>query len=336
MAKTVKKEGTEQEIIKDNRAAWEITMERLNKDYGTGTVIIGNQKPADIPRVSTGSLKLDIVLGGGLPMGRIVEVYGPNASGKTSLSYHVIAEGQKAGHKCAMIDMEHTMDVRYAQKVGVNMDELIISQPDYGEMALQVARELIMSDVKIVVIDSVAAMVPKKAFEADLGDQLPAIQGRMMSDGLKAINPHVGKHGALLLFTNQLRDKVGVMFGPTEVTSGGNALPFYAAVRLDLRRLQVDKENDLNRTKIKVIKSKVCVPFQEVEVGLLWDKGFDRVGELVDLAEEYKVIAKAGSWYSYNECKIGQGRLAAIQTLEDNVEMMDEIEQAVMGKLKEA
>lgn len=328
MAKNIKAATEEQK--EDKRPKWEQAMDRLNKSFGTGTVIVGNQKPQEIERVSTGSLKLDIELGGGLPMGRIVEVYGPNASGKTSLTYHVIAEGQKKGWKCAIVDIEHTMDVRYAANLGVNMDDLILSQPDYGEAAMEIARELIKAGVRIVVIDSVAALVPKALFDCDMGDQRPAIQGRMMSDTLKMINPHVGYNNALLLFTNQLRDKVGVMFGSTETTSGGNALPFYAAVRLDMRRIQLDKENESNKTRIKIVKSKVSVPFKEVEVSLEWDKGFHRVSEVVDLADEWKVIIRSGSWYSYRDTKIGQGRDNVIQFFEHNENFALEIETELM------
>ena len=265
---TTKRKADSTDQDNSGKPQWQIAMERLNKSFGANTVIIGNQKPADIPRVSTGSMKLDIELGGGLPLGRIVEVYGPNGTGKTTLCYHIIANGQKQGMKCAMIDMEHSMDANYAKRVGVNMDELILSQPDYGESALQIAKELIEAGVKIVIVDSVSALVPKAVMESDMGDQFPAIQGRMMSMSLMKLSPVTEKNGALLLFTNQIRSKVGVMYGPTETTSGGNALPFYAAVRLDMRRLKLEMENETSRTKVKVVKSKVSIPFKEVEIGL--------------------------------------------------------------------
>jgi recombination protein RecA len=310
-------------------------LESLNKEFGKGTVMRYSDAPSlDVEVVSSGSLGLDIALGvGGYPRGRVVEIYGPEASGKTTLTLHAIAEVQKAGGIAAFIDAEHALDPLYAANLGVDMDSLIISQPDYGEQALEIAEKLVASNsFDVVVIDSVAALTPKKEIEGEMGSHHIGLQARLMSQALRKLAGVVSKTKTLLIFINQTRMKIGVMFGSPETTSGGNALKFYASVRLDIRRIGALKKGDSvfgNRTRIKVVKNKVSPPFKQCEFDIIYGKGVNRLGELVDLGVHLKLIDKSGSWYSYNETKIGQGRDNVITFLEENPDVSDVLEIAV-------
>ncbi len=310
-------------------------LESLNKEFGKGTVMRYSDAPSlDVEVVSTGSLGLDIALGvGGYPRGRIVEIYGPEASGKTTLTLHAIAEVQKVGGIAAFIDAEHALDPVYAANLGVDMDALIISQPDYGEQALEIAEKLVASNsFDVVVIDSVAALTPKKEIEGEMGSHHIGLQARLMSQALRKLAGVVSKTKTLLIFINQTRMKIGVMFGSPETTSGGNALKFYSSVRLDIRRIGALKKGDSvfgNRTRIKVVKNKVSPPFKQCEFDIVYGKGVNRLGELVDLGVHLKLIDKSGSWYSYNETKIGQGRDNVIAFLEENPDVSDVLEIAV-------
>jgi len=324
-------EGEEKKVVD----VLQDTLNRLNEAYGKGTVISGDKKSLNIPCVSTGSIGLDWAVGiGGLPYGRIVELISPESAGKTSCCLHIIANAQRDGKKCAYIDMEHALDANYMIALDVDMEQLILSQPSHGEQALEIAHQLIKSGkVDVVVIDSVAALVPLTEINGEIGDTKMAGQGRLMSQGLRVLSPVAEHNNCLVIFTNQIRANVGGMGNP-EVGCGGNALKFYASVRLDMRRIKNDKGDELSRTKIKVLKNKVGKPFAEVEIDMVWGQGFGKTGEIVDLAEEWKIIQKAGSWYSYKENKIGQGRNAVIQLLEDNPEMKNEIRELVIEKLK--
>ena len=280
---------------------------------------------------STGSLGLDIALGiGGLPKGRVVEIYGPEASGKTSLTLHVIAEAQKAGGTCAFIDAEHALDPSYAKKLGVNIDELLISQPDTGEQALEITDTLIKSEsVDLIVIDSVAALVPRAELEGEMGDSLPGLQARLMSQALRKLTSSISKTNTMVIFINQIRMKIGVMFGSPETTTGGNALKFYSSVRLDIRRIGAIKDKDVitgNQTRVKVVKNKMAPPFRQVEFDIMFGRGISKVGEIVDLGSQADIIEKSGAWYAYNGEKIGQGRENSKRFLEENPDIMKEIE----------
>lgn len=302
----------------------------INKDFGEGSVmIIGENQAVDIERISTGSLLLDNAIGGGLPKGRIVEIFGPESSGKTTLATHIMAEAQKQGGVCAIIDAEHAFDSLYAQKLGVNTDELIISQPDYGEQALEIADRLIGSgNIAVVVVDSVAALVPKAELEGEMGDSKMGLQARLMSQAMRKITATVSRNKCLVIFINQLREKIGVMYGNPETTPGGNALKFYASVRLDIRRIQTLKNGDEmygNRVRVKAIKNKVFSPFQVAEFDLIFGKGIDSIGEAIDLAVLKNVIQKSGSWYSYKSDKLGQGKESVKQLMTDNPELFQEI-----------
>jgi len=320
--------------------ALKLTLEKIDKDFGKGSVMkLGDKEVVDIPAISTGSLGLDIALGiGGLPRGRVVEIYGPEASGKTTIAIHTLAEAQKAGGICAFIDAEHAFDAGYAQKLGVDIDNLLISQPDHGEQALEIADRLILSGaVDLVVIDSVAALVPKSELEGEMGDSKMGLQARLMSQAMRKLTATINRTGCCCIFINQLREKIGVMFGNPETTTGGNALKFYASVRLDIRRSTQIKDGDIpigNRSRVRVVKNKVAPPFRKTEFDIIFGEGISKVGELVDLGVEFEIIKKSGSWYSYGENKLGQGRDSVKQIFQDNPEMADEIEAKIRKKAK--
>ncbi len=321
-----KKENTEKEKV------LKLTIDKIQKDFGAGSIMrLGEKQVQDVEVVPTGSLGLDIALGvGGLPKGRIVEIYGPESSGKTTIATHVIAESQKNGGVCAIIDAEHAFDSSYAKKLGVDVDSLLIAQPDNGEQALEIADRLILSGaLDVVVIDSVAALVPKGELEGEMGDSKIGLQARLMSQALRKLTATVGKTNTICIFINQLREKIGVMFGSPETTTGGNALKFYSSVRLDIRRSTQIKEGDVvvgNRTKVKVVKNKVAPPFRIAEFDIVYGEGISKLGELIDIGVELEVLQKSGSWYSYNDTKLGQGRASIISLFKDNPEMAAEIE----------
>ncbi len=323
--------------------ALKLTMDRLDKMYGKGTVMRLSDNPVvDVPAISTGSLGLDIALGvGGLPRGRVVEIYGPESSGKTTLTLHCIAEAQKAGGMAAFVDAEHAFDRTYAERLGIDTENLIISQPDNGEQALEITEHLIRSGaIDIVVIDSVAALVPKGELEGDMGESKMGLQARLMSQALRKLTGAINKTGCCCVFINQLREKIGVMFGNPETTTGGNALKFYASVRLDIRRIGQIKEGadniTGNRTRVKVVKNKVAPPFKKVEFDIMYGEGISKVGEIIDLGVEFEIVKKSGSWFSYDGSKLGQGREAVKQMLLDNPELMETIEKRIREKAHEA
>src|SRR6187402_2149741 len=324
---------------KEKLKALQLTIDKLEKTYGKGAVMkLSDEKVQDIPAIPTGSLGLDIALGiGGIPRGRIIEIYGPESSGKTTLTLHCIAEAQKAGGMAAFIDAEHAFDKSYAEKLGIDTTNLLISQPDNGEQALEIAEHLIRSGaIDIIVIDSVAALVPKAEIEGEMGDSKMGLQARLMSQALRKLTGAINKTGCCCIFINQLREKIGVMFGNPETTTGGNALKFYASVRLDIRRIGQIKDGDEitgNRTKVKVAKNKVAPPFRVVEFDIMYGRGISRVGEVLDLAVENGIVQKSGSWFSYGGTKLGQGRDSVKDLLEDNVEMWKEMEQKLKDKL---
>jgi recombination protein RecA len=326
----------------DKLKALKLTMDKIDKDYGKGSVMMMNEKGEMQQEViSTGSIALDSALGiGGLPKGRIVEIYGPESSGKTTIAIHVIAEAQKKGGMCAIIDAEHAFDSSYAQKLGVNVDSLLISQPDYGEQALEIADRLILSGaLDVVVIDSVAALVPKSELEGEMGDSKMGLHARLMSQALRKLTATIAKTNTICIFINQLREKIGVMFGNPETTTGGNALKFYASVRLDIRRTQQVKDGDEaigNHVKVKVVKNKVAPPFRAAEFDIIFGEGISKAGEIIDMGTELGIINKSGSWYSYNDDKLGQGRESVKQLMLDNPELAAEIEAKIREKIKEA
>lgn len=320
--------------------ALQLTMEKLEKVYGKGTIMkMGDSRVVEAETISTGSLGLDIALGiGGLPTGRIIEIYGPESSGKTTLAIHAIAESQKKGGICAIIDAEHAFDKQYAKNLGVDVDNLLISQPDDGEQALDIAEHLIRSGaLDVVVIDSVAALVPRGEIEGEMGDSKMGLQARLMSQAMRKLTGAINKTGCCCIFINQLREKIGVMFGNPETTTGGNALKFYASIRLDIRRTgQIkDKEGEIigNQTKVKVVKNKLAPPFRTVEFDIIYGKGISKEGEIVDQAVELGILQKSGTWYSYDTTKLGQGRDSVKQLLLDNPGMMDELEAKIKLKL---
>lgn len=320
--------------------ALQITIEKLEKTYGKGTIMKLNDKTVlDVPVISTGSLNLDIALGvGGIPRGRIIEVYGPESSGKTTLSMHCIAEAQKQGGLAAFIDAEHAFDKGYAEKLGIDTENLLISQPDNGEQALEITEHLIRSGaIDIIVVDSVAALVPRGELEGEMGDSKMGLQARLMSQALRKLTGAISKTGCSCIFINQLREKIGVMFGNPETTTGGNALKFYSSIRLDIRRIGQIKEsadNVLgNRTRVKVVKNKVAPPFKVVEFDIMYGRGISKSGEIIDIGVELDVIQKSGSWFSYSGNKLGQGRDAVKALVEDNPELMEELEKAIKEKL---
>ncbi len=321
--------------------ALQLTMDKIKKDFGKGSVMMMNEQGnRQMETISTGSIGLDTALGvGGLPRGRVTEIYGPESSGKTTIAIHVIAEAQKKGGICAIIDAEHAFDVTYAKRLGVDIDNLLISQPDYGEQALEIADRLILSGaVDVVVIDSVAALVPKGELEGEMGDSKMGLQARLMSQALRKLTATIGKTNCCCIFINQLREKIGIMFGNPETTTGGNALKFYSSVRLDIRRMTQIKDGDGavgNRTKVKVVKNKVAPPFRKAEFDIIFGQGISKTGEIIDIGVELNIIQKSGSWYSYDGNKLGQGREAVRQLLLDNPEMANEIEAKIREKIKE-
>ena len=320
--------------------ALQLTLDKLDKTYGKGTVMkMGDKAIEEVETIASGSLGLDIALGvNGYPKGRIIEIYGPESSGKTTLTLHAIAEAQKAGGIAAFIDAEHAFDRFYAQKLGVDINSLIISQPDNGEQALEIAENLIRSGaIDIVVIDSVAALTPKSEIEGEMGDSKMGLHARLMSQALRKLTGTISKTHCTVFFINQLREKIGVMFGNPETTTGGNALKFYASVRLDIRRAtQIkDGENVIgNRTKVKVVKNKVAPPFRTAEFDIMYGEGISKTGEILDLAVEYEIVKKAGSWFSYGETKLGQGRDAVKGLIKDNPELSEELEHKIKDYLK--
>ncbi|MBL4862891.1 MAG: recombinase RecA [Crocinitomicaceae bacterium] len=327
-----------EEINAEKLKALKLTMDKLDKTYGKGTVMkLGDSPATEIEVISTGSLTLDLALGvGGFPKGRVVEIYGPESSGKTTLAIHAIAECQKQGGIAAFVDAEHAFDQFYAQKLGVDIDNLIISQPDNGEQALEIADNLIRSGaIDILVIDSVAALTPKAEIEGEMGDSQMGLQARLMSKALRKLTGSISKANCCCIFINQLREKIGVMFGNPETTTGGNALKFYASVRVDIRRSSQIKDGDEvigNRTKVKVVKNKVAPPFKRAEFDIMYGRGISKVGEVLDLGVDLNIINKSGSWFSYGETRLGQGRDAVKAIIKDNPELMEELEQ----KIKEA
>ncbi len=308
---------------------------QIERQFGKGAVMrLGDGAINDIEAVSTGSLGLDIALGiGGLPKGRVIEVFGPESSGKTTLALHVVAEAQKRGGVCAFVDAEHALDPVYAQRLGVNVDELLISQPDTGEQALEIADTLVRSGaIEVLVIDSVAALTPKAELEGEMGDSLPGLQARLMSQALRKLTASISRSNCMVIFINQIRHKIGVMFGSPETTTGGNALKFYASVRLDIRRIGAIKDRDQvigNHTRVKVVKNKVAPPFRQVEFDIMYGEGISKTGELLDLGVAAGIVEKSGSWYSWNSQRIGQGRENAKKFLRENPEIAEEIEQAI-------
>lgn len=321
--------------------ALKLTMDKIEKDYGKGSVMMMNEKGVQqIEVISTGSIGLDVALGvGGVPKGRVIEIYGPESSGKTTIAIHIIAEAQKKGGVCAIIDAEHAFDSAYAQKLGVDIDNLLISQPDYGEQGLEIADRLILSGaLDVVVIDSVAALVPKSELEGEMGDSKMGMQARLMSQALRKLTATISKTNTVCIFINQLREKIGVMFGNPETTTGGNALKFYASVRLDIRRMAQIKDGDEavgNRVKVKVVKNKVAPPFRAAEFDIVYGEGISKAGEIIDMGVEMSIIQKSGSWYSYNTDKLGQGRDSVRQLLIDNPGLANEIEAKIREKIKE-
>jgi recombination protein RecA len=333
--------ATEKE--KDNKLkALQTTLEKLDKAYGKGTVMrLSDSKVVDVEVISTGSVGLDLALGiGGVPRGRVVEIYGPESSGKTTLAMHCIAEAQKAGGLAAFIDAEHAFDRSYAQKLGIDIQNLLISQPDNGEQALEIAEHLISSGaIDIIVIDSVAALVPKAELEGEMGESKMGLQARLMSQALRKLTGVINRTNCCCIFINQLRDKIGVMFGSPETTTGGNALKYYSSVRLDIRRIGQIKESadniTGNRTKVKVVKNKLAPPFKVIEFDIMYGEGISKVGEIIDLAVELEIVKKSGSWFSYGANRLGQGRDAVKELLKDNPELSDELEAKIRAKVGE-
>jgi recombination protein RecA len=326
------------DVNKEKMKALQLAMDKLEKTYGKGAVMkLGDEATEQIEVIPSGSIGVDLALGiGGYPKGRIVEIYGPESSGKTTLAIHAIAECQKAGGICAIIDAEHAFDKFYAEALGVDTENLLISQPDHGEQGLEIADNLIRSGaIDLIVIDSVAALTPRAEIEGEMGDSNVGVQARLMSKALRKLTATISKTGCCCIFINQLREKIGVMFGNPETTTGGNALKFYASVRIDIRRSQQikDGENAIgNRTKVKIVKNKVAPPFRTAEFDIIYGHGISRIGELIDMGVDMGVIKKSGSWFSYNETKLGQGRDAVKQLLDDNPDLMEEIE----ARVKEA
>ena len=323
--------------------ALKLTLDKLDKAYGKGTVMkMSDSAIVDVEAIPSGSLGLDIALGvGGYPRGRVIEIYGPESSGKTTLTLHAIAEAQKAGGIAAFIDAEHAFDRFYAEKLGVDIDNLIISQPDNGEQALEIADNLIRSGaIDIVVVDSVAALTPKSEIEGEMGDSKMGLHARLMSQALRKLTASISKTNCTVIFINQLREKIGVMFGNPETTTGGNALKFYASVRLDIRRSTQIKDSDSNvmgnKTRVKVVKNKVAPPFRLAEFDIMYGEGISKVGEVLDIAVEHDIIKKSGSWFSYGDTKLGQGRDAVKMLIKDNPDLMDELEEKVKTLIKES
>src|ERR1700759_2555253 len=335
------KNDKEKDLSSDKLKALKLTIEKIAKDFGKGSVMMMNERAEQqMEVISTGSIGLDIALGvGGLPRGRVIEIYGPESSGKTTIATHVIAEAQKKGGICAIIDAEHAFDSAYAQKLGVDVDNLLISQPDYGEQGLEIADRLILSGaLDVVVIDSVAALVPKGELEGEMGDSKMGLQARLMSQALRKLTATISKTNTICIFINQLREKIGVMFGNPETTTGGNALKFYASVRLDIRRMSQIKDGEEaigNRVKVKVVKNKVAPPFRAAEFDVIFGEGISKNGESIYMGVERGVVPNSGSWFSYGTDKLGQGRDTVKQLLHDNPELAMEIENKIREKVKE-
>ncbi len=324
------------QVNKEKLKALQLTMDKIEKSYGKGSIMrMGDQVVENVPVIPSGSIALDVALGaGGYPKGRIVEIYGPESSGKTTLAIHAIAEAQKGGGIAAFIDAEHAFDPNYAQKLGVNIEELLISQPDNGEQALEIADNLIRSGaLDIVVIDSVAALTPKAELEGDMGDSKMGLQARLMSQALRKLTANINKTKTCCVFINQLREKIGVMFGNPETTTGGNALKFYSSVRIDIRRIGQIKDGEEamgNHVRVKVVKNKVAPPFRKAEFDIMFGEGISKSGEIIDLGVEYEVIKKSGSWFSYGETKLGQGRESVKNLIKDNPELAQELETKIL------
>jgi recombination protein RecA len=345
MSKEAKEKSAKESVNKEKLKALQLTIDKLEKTYGKGAIMKMGDAPVDnVEVIPTGSLGIDIALGiGGLPKGRVIEIYGPESSGKTTLTIHAIAEVQKAGGIAAFIDAEHAFDRTYAEKLGVDTENLLISQPDNGEQALEIAENLIRSGaIDIIVIDSVAALTPKSEIEGEMGDSKMGLQARLMSQALRKLTGTINKTGCCCIFINQLREKIGVMFGNPETTTGGNALKFYASVRIDIRRIGQIKEGDAvvgNRTRVKIVKNKVAPPFRQAEFDIMYGEGISKVGEIVDLGVEHNIIKKSGSWFSYGDTKLGQGRDSVKSLFNDNPDLMEEIEnkirEALSGKTAE-
>jgi recombination protein RecA len=321
--------------------ALKLTLDKLDKTYGKGTVMkMSDQSAMNVDAISSGSLGLDLALGvGGYPRGRVIEIYGPESSGKTTLTLHAIAEAQKKGGIAAFIDAEHAFDRTYAENLGIDIDNLIISQPDHGEQALEITDNLIRSGaIDIIVIDSVAALTPKSEIEGEMGDSKMGLHARLMSQALRKLTSSISKTNCTVIFINQLREKIGVMFGNPETTTGGNALKFYASVRLDIRRSTQIKDSNSevmgNKTRVKVVKNKVAPPFKTAEFDIMYGEGISKVGEVIDIGVDYEIIKKAGSWYSYEETKLGQGRDAVKTLLLENPDLMDELEEKIVEAIK--
>lgn len=328
------------EINKEKLKALQLTMDKLEKAYGKGSVMrLGDKAVENVEAIPTGSIALDIALGvGGFPRGRVVEIYGPESSGKTTLAIHAIAEAQKQGGVAAFIDAEHAFDETYAKNLGVDTENLLISQPDHGEQALEITENLIRSGaIDLIVIDSVAALTPKAEIEGEMGDSKMGLQARLMSQALRKLTATLSRTGCTCIFINQLREKIGVMFGNPETTTGGNALKFYSSVRLDIRRstqIKIGDEVVGNHVRVRVVKNKVAPPFRTAEFDIMYGKGISRSGEVLDMAVDYDVVKKSGSWYSYGDTRLGQGRDGVKQLLEDNPELMEELEGKIMENLK--
>ena len=323
------------------KKALQLTLDKLDKTYGKGAVMkMGDEAIEEVEAISSGSIGLDLALGvGGYPRGRVIEIYGPESSGKTTLPLHAIAECQKAGGIAAFIDAEHAFDRFYAKKLGVDLSELIISQPDHGEQALEIADNLIRSGaIDIVAVDSVAALTPKSEIEGEMGDSKMGLHARLMSQALRKLTASISKTNCTVFFINQLREKIGVMFGNPETTTGGNALKFYASVRLDIRRSSQIKSGDAevmgNKTRVKVVKNKVAPPFRTTEFDIMYGEGISKIGEIIDLGVNYEIIKKSGSWFSYEDAKLGQGRDAVKVLLQDNIDLMEELEAKIMETVK--
>jgi len=315
--------------------ALSLAMEQIEKQFGKGAIMkLGDTVIAKVETYPTGSISLDLALGGGLPRGRVIEIYGPESSGKTTLTLHAIAEVQRRGGTAAFIDAEHALDPTYAKRIGVDVDNLLLSQPDNGEQALEIAETLVRSNaVDLIVVDSVAALVPRAEIEGDMGDSLPGLQARLMSQALRKLTGVINKSKATVVFINQIRMKIGVMFGNPETTTGGNALKFYASVRMDIRRISQIKQADAvigNRTRVKVVKNKIAPPFREAEFYIMYNEGISRAGDILDLAVIHNIVDKSGAWFAYGEGKIGQGREAAKQYLQQNPKVMEEIAERVL------
>jgi len=333
-------EKKENNVNKEKLKALQLTMDKIDKTYGKGTIMkMDDAAIEEVPVIPSGSIALDVALGvGGFPRGRVIEIYGPESSGKTTLAIHAIAEAQKAGGIAAFIDAEHAFDRFYAEKLGVDLENLLISQPDNGEQALEIADQLIRSSaIDIIVIDSVAALTPKAEIEGDMGDSRMGLQARLMSQALRKLTSTINKTNTTCIFINQLREKIGVMFGNPETTTGGNALKFYASVRLDIRRVTQIKDGENvvgSHTRVKVVKNKVAPPFKKAEFEIRYGEGISRVGEILDMSVEMDIVKKSGSWFSYGETKLGQGREAVKEVIKDNPELSEELEQKIIAAIK--